>query len=223
MTHPLYQANLSHGSRNDNIAFVLKPVSRSIFEQSQELKQKFGNVRQIRHHVDEDEGNHVLIYDYAISNVLEMIHDCPPLPLQARKTILKEVGLALKEMHARNWIHLDRKRDVAEFRRTTGEGNGQAFGGIFFQASERRRDLEGYFEEDEERAQGYGPFEQWTETDYPNLNEDAKRLILRMTNLDPGKRAEMADIMADPYWDGVGSEGTFETEECFKDGAKLVV
>jgi hypothetical protein len=44
-------------------------------------------------------------------------------------------------------------------------------------------------EDDEKRAEGYEPFEQWTEIDYPNLNDDAKRLILRMTNLDPGKRA----------------------------------
>lgn len=79
------------------------------------------------------------------------------------------------------------------------------------------KDLWKMIEEDEERAEGYEPFEQWTEIDYPNLNEDAKRLILRMTNLDPGKRAEMADIMTDPYWDGVGSEGIFGAEECFKD------
>ncbi|KAF7897331.1 hypothetical protein EAF00_005559 [Botryotinia globosa] len=39
-----------------------------------------------------------------------MISDCP-LPLQARKTILKEVGPALKDMHTRNWTHLDTKPD----------------------------------------------------------------------------------------------------------------
>jgi hypothetical protein len=85
---------------------ILKPVHSSIFEQSQELKQEFGNVPQIRHHIDDDEGQNILVYKFAISNVLETIYDCPPLPLQARKTILKEVGLALKNMHARNWIHL---------------------------------------------------------------------------------------------------------------------
>ncbi|KAF5873696.1 uncharacterized protein Bfra_005160 [Botrytis fragariae] len=64
------------------------------------------SIRQIRHHVDEDKENRVLVYNYATTNVLEMTNDCPPLPLQARKMILKEVGLALKDMHARNWIHL---------------------------------------------------------------------------------------------------------------------
>ncbi|KAF7948310.1 uncharacterized protein EAE97_003721 [Botrytis byssoidea] len=66
----------------------------------------FVKVRQIRHHVDEDKENRVLFYDYARSNMLEMISDCPPLPLQARKTILEELGLALKDMHAGNCIHL---------------------------------------------------------------------------------------------------------------------
>lgn len=43
-------------------------------------------------------------------------------------------------------------------------------------------------------------FEQWSEEDFPNLDDKAKNLILRMTNLDPSKRASMTDIMKDPYW-----------------------
>ncbi|TGO82128.1 hypothetical protein BPOR_0914g00020 [Botrytis porri] len=35
----------------------------------------------------------------------------------------------------------------------------------------------------------------------------------------PGKRAEMVDIMTDPYLDGVGSKGFLGTEEYFEDGA----
>ena len=44
-------------------------------------------------------------------------------------------------------------------------------------------------------------FQQWSEEMFPNLNNEAKRLILRMTNLDPAKRASMSDIIMDPYWD----------------------
>jgi hypothetical protein len=44
------------------------------------------------------------------------------------------------------------------------------------------------------------PFDQWSEEMLPNLNKEAKRLILRMTNLDPAKRALMSDIIMDPYW-----------------------
>ena len=43
-------------------------------------------------------------------------------------------------------------------------------------------------------------FEQWSEEMFPNLDNEAKRLILRMTNLDPAKRALMSDIIMDPYW-----------------------
>lgn len=43
-------------------------------------------------------------------------------------------------------------------------------------------------------------FEQWSEEMLPNLDNEAKRLILRMTNLDPAKRALMSDIVMDPYW-----------------------
>ena len=43
-------------------------------------------------------------------------------------------------------------------------------------------------------------FDSWSSDTFPNLDGDAKRLILRMTNLDPAKRASMSDIMADHYW-----------------------
>ncbi|KAF7930935.1 hypothetical protein EAE99_004185 [Botrytis elliptica] len=308
------------------MAFVLKPVARSIFEHSRELKKESVEVQ-------EDKENRVLVYVYATSNVLEMINDCPPLPLQARKAILKELGLALKDMHARNWIHIDVKPDNVFIDRFVnmetkfclekvqlgdldgalyltdthllnhkigkvmwqspegqlGRGMGKhsevfslgllanqiqslqspsfqqhgSFQCLFVltgvepfhldfdslsvelervilgkllsnfgplpdalakhvddeKAGELLEDLWKMIEEDEERAEEYEPFGQWTEADYPNLDNDAKRLILRMTNLDPGKRVEMVDIMTDPYWDGVGSMGLFGTEECFEDDA----
>jgi len=43
-------------------------------------------------------------------------------------------------------------------------------------------------------------FEQRSQDIYPNLENEAKRLILRMTNLDPAKRALMSDIVMDSYW-----------------------
>jgi hypothetical protein len=43
-------------------------------------------------------------------------------------------------------------------------------------------------------------FDQWSEEMFPNLDDSPKRLILRMTNLDPAKRALMSDVMADSYW-----------------------
>lgn len=43
-------------------------------------------------------------------------------------------------------------------------------------------------------------FADWTEDVFPNLTNEAKRLILRMTNLDPAKRATMSEIVKDSYW-----------------------
>ena len=46
-------------------------------------------------------------------------------------------------------------------------------------------------------------FEQWEENVFPNLNPETKRVISRMTNLDPKKRASMEEIMEDPWWKSV--------------------
>lgn len=51
------------------------------------------------------------------------------------------------------------------------------------------------------------PFEQWSEEVFPNLDCQAKKMILRMTNLDPANRASMRDIMQDPYWQDVQGPG----------------
>jgi serine/threonine protein kinase len=40
-------------------------------------------------------------------------------------------------------------------------------------------------------------FKQWEETEFLNLNPETKRIILRMTNLDPNKRATIDQILED--------------------------
>ena len=50
-------------------------------------------------------------------------------------------------------------------------------------------------------AVGPGRFETWDEKDYPNLDPETKRFLLRMTNLDPSMRATMEELMEDPWWD----------------------
>jgi hypothetical protein len=45
------------------------------------------------------------------------------------------------------------------------------------------------------------PFRAWSEDDFPNINNEFKTLMSRMTNLDHGKRASMSNIITDPYWD----------------------
>ncbi len=43
-------------------------------------------------------------------------------------------------------------------------------------------------------------FEQWEDEAFPNLDPDTKRVISRMTNLDPKRRAPMDEILEDPWW-----------------------
>jgi hypothetical protein len=45
-----------------------------------------------------------------------------------------------------------------------------------------------------------GDFADWIEDVFPNLTGEAKRLILRMTNLDPAKRGTMSETVKDSYW-----------------------
>ena len=43
-------------------------------------------------------------------------------------------------------------------------------------------------------------FEQWEESTFPNLDPETKRVISRMTNLDPKKRATMDQVLEDSWW-----------------------
>ena len=86
--------------------FVLKPVSKSIFELSEELNTEFGNSCRIRTHVDYNEEERVIIYEYFKDNLLSLVKNNPDLPTEARKFILRQLGLGLKDFHAKHWIHL---------------------------------------------------------------------------------------------------------------------
>ncbi|XMA13116.1 hypothetical protein WAI453_005907 [Rhynchosporium graminicola] len=176
---------------------------------------------------------------------------CLSLPIKTRKRFLKEVGLRLRDIHLKNWIHLDIKLDNVFVNCPEGQlGKGvgkpsevfsfallclyvitgaqcfhpdfetlevepnlvilfkllSTFGPLpdalvaHIDASEAEVLLKALWQaiaEDESNE----AFEQWSQDIYPNLEHDAKRLILRMTNLDPAKGASMSDIVMDPYWD----------------------
>jgi len=90
--------------------FVLKPVSQSIFEFSQELRHEFGNSGRLRTHIDYNEEECVLVYEYFKDNLLSFVKNNPDLPIEGRKFILRELGLGSKDLHARHWIHLGMMR-----------------------------------------------------------------------------------------------------------------
>lgn len=60
----------------------------------------------LRTHVDYNDNENVVVYEGFTTSVLSLVKNYPPLPLKVRKTILREVGRGLKNIHARNWIHL---------------------------------------------------------------------------------------------------------------------
>jgi serine/threonine protein kinase len=46
---------------------------------------------------------------YFKTDLLALVENSPPLPLTARKKMLKETGNTFAEMHEKNWIHLGTK------------------------------------------------------------------------------------------------------------------
>ena len=84
----------------------MKPVSPSIFEFSQELKQEFGAYRHIWTHVDYSNDERYLFYEYFMGNLLALMKQKSDIPMSARKIILKELALAITHLHEKQWIQL---------------------------------------------------------------------------------------------------------------------
>lgn len=82
-------------------SFVLKPAARSIFELSHDLKYEFGDSSRIRTQVDEIEGQDFLVYEYFKDNLLSLAKNNEDLPIEARKVILRELGLCVKDLHCK--------------------------------------------------------------------------------------------------------------------------
>jgi serine/threonine protein kinase len=87
-------------------SFVLKPVSESIFEHSVTIRREFPDDSQLRTHVDVNEDDRILIYEYFACDLLCLVQKHLNLSLKARKSILREIGQALEKLHSKQWIHL---------------------------------------------------------------------------------------------------------------------
>jgi serine/threonine protein kinase len=70
------------------------------------LKREFPDTRQLRTHVDANEDELTLVYEYFDHGLLSLVQKSPRLSLKARKFILQQVGQAVECLHAKNWIHL---------------------------------------------------------------------------------------------------------------------
>ncbi len=89
-----------------NQQYVMKRVSSSIFELSQVLKHEFGTDPCLRTHIDDNQDESILVYEYFKDNLLSLVHKNPDLSIKTRKNILREVAMALGKLHSRQWIHL---------------------------------------------------------------------------------------------------------------------
>lgn len=97
---------MKNNSSCDDKLFILKPVSQSIFDLLQKFKDEFDNNPCLWIHIDDNTKENVLVYEYFKSNLLSLVENYPALSIEARKTILKEVGLGLNNIHTKHWIHL---------------------------------------------------------------------------------------------------------------------
>ncbi len=79
-----------------------------MFQQSLELKREFPDNSRLRMHIDYSEKEQTLVYDYFRDDLLSFVNVNTDISMKAIKQILWEVGLALKEFHEKNWIHIGR-------------------------------------------------------------------------------------------------------------------
>jgi serine/threonine protein kinase len=57
-------------------------------------------------HVDCDDEESILVYPYYQTTLLAFIREDPETSDAARKTILRQTGEAIQELHSKDWIHI---------------------------------------------------------------------------------------------------------------------
>ncbi|EGD86043.1 serine/threonine protein kinase [Trichophyton rubrum MR1459] len=279
--------------------FVMKKMSDMVFDLALDYKNDFPDSRRLRIHVDENDEEKVVIYEYFDDNLLSFVNKNPNLNL-ARKWILRELGESLKEFHAKNWIHIDVKPDNVMINYSQDKSGqpvpekvvlgdldvslkmkgdkllrlpeGIKLGNVMWRSPEaqtgqgirkpsdvfsyglvsrftttgveslrpdfKQLEIDGVEPELEimgllmaffgpvpselvtlvqheewgrvmtvlsEATMDGGPvgpgrFTTWDEKEYPNLDSEAKRTLLRLTDLAPSKRATMEEILEDPWF-----------------------
>ncbi len=80
-------------------------MSESFFSLSRRLESDFAGTRRLRMHIDYNQEERILVYDYFRDTLLALIRDHPDFPPAERKKILRLTGEAVQELHAKDWIH----------------------------------------------------------------------------------------------------------------------
>ncbi|KAI7340762.1 kinase-like protein [Hortaea werneckii] len=91
--------------------FTVKRVTRQLYDLSKRLASEFGSSSRLRVHVDRNEEEAVLVFPYYETTLLGLIQGDPEFPTEGRMEILRQVGEAIRELHSKDWMHLDVKPD----------------------------------------------------------------------------------------------------------------
>ncbi|WPH03102.1 kinase domain-containing protein [Acrodontium crateriforme] len=90
--------------------FLLKDVPKSYFQNfNEDIRPRLSEHPNLRLPVDVVPKQHIFIYNYLSHDFLSLVRSS--LPAQARKRILYETLIGLKELHERDIVHLDIKPD----------------------------------------------------------------------------------------------------------------
>ncbi|KAI0539965.1 kinase-like domain-containing protein [Xylaria digitata] len=94
-----------------NESVVFKQESKSLFDLSRRLADEFTGSRRLRMPVDFNPEDHIVVYPYFTGTLLDLIRADPDFPPKELKKVLRHIGEAIQEFHAKGWIHLDVKPD----------------------------------------------------------------------------------------------------------------
>ncbi|PSN59785.1 kinase-like protein [Corynespora cassiicola Philippines] len=89
--------------------FALKRTTKPYFDLSQRIAVDISGSHRLRVHVDYNQDEGILIYTLFKTTPLALLQQDPDFPSEGRKTILRRVGEAIKELHDKDWIHTDVK------------------------------------------------------------------------------------------------------------------
>ena len=92
--------------RSGDESFVLKRVPRPFYDLSLRFAAEFAGSRRLRMHIDCNQQEGILVYPYLRSTLLTLIQEDANFPPAERKKILRRVGEAIQELHAKDWIHI---------------------------------------------------------------------------------------------------------------------
>ncbi len=92
--------------RRGNEPVVFKQESQSVFDLSRRLADEFAGSRRLRLPIDFSPADRIVVYPYFRDTLLGLVRADPEFPRAELKKVLRHVGEAIREFHAKGWLHL---------------------------------------------------------------------------------------------------------------------